>query len=181
MANGNGNGHSNGHANGNGGRKRKAGERKTPATEIVQPTDEELEIRVAYCFNLLAQGFKPWEVRKSFMEEFGVVRRTADNYISRARKQIADQMKVPLIELKNESLALYRALSMDTTKRDVVRTRARALLDDLLGLKSPREHWHSGPKGGDIPIAGHAPQLIVNVVNVASSPEPPNMLPEKAG
>jgi hypothetical protein len=176
MAEANGNGHSNGHStNGNGKKK------PIPQSEREQPTDEQFEQRVAFCFNLLSQGMKPWDVRAKFCAEFGLKKRSADRYLTRARNLVAAQLKIPLSDLRNESLALYRAMSLDGRRKPAQRLRARALLDDLMGIRAPRALEHSGPKGGEIPLPAAAmPQLIVNVVTAVTPPAPTlNVLPEK--
>lgn len=190
MAGTNGNGHSNGHTNGNGNGKSPAGKpqnpkgkstgrKNVPHSEQVKPTAEEMEIRVAFCFNLLAQGVKVWQVRERCCKKFELSPRTVERYLTRARNLIAQQIKVPLVELRNESLALYRAVAMDAKAPIKDRLRARALLDDLMGIRAPRTHEHSGPKGGDIPLKpGVTPTLIVNVVAAAAVQSPaPAALP----
>jgi hypothetical protein len=117
---------------------------------------------------LLAQGRKPWQVRKLFCKKFKVSPRSAFRYLSRARKLVAKQINIPLVDLKNESLAIYRAVSIDPAASRSERLAARKALDDLMGIRSPREHIITGRgKSGAVAVENRTPQLVINVVQVS--------------
>jgi hypothetical protein len=133
-----------------------------------RPNKLQVKIRIHFCFARLSQGEKWWKVRNAFCKKYGVCKRTAMRYVSWAREEVAKQIEIPLVDLKNESLAMYRQISIDPAASRSERLAARKALDDLMGIRSPREHIITGRgKGGAVAVENRTPQLVINVVQVS--------------
>lgn len=101
-------------------------------------TKEEMEERHQVALSLLQQGTRPYRVASVLMEKYGITRRRAGDYVTRARSEIN------LDEAANRSVAYLMGVVEDSSNDQQARMdAARALAK----LGKPVKMEHAGPDG----------------------------------
>lgn len=114
--------------------KQKPGKVGTASKPKNRHTKAEQELIVRLIVRLLEQGETKGEIKRIVSKQFGIVARTIEVYISRARGVIAENTGATIAELRNEAylrlLKVYRSTSNERNKLLAVQG-----MIDLLGLK----------------------------------------------
>ena len=134
-----------------------------------RPTQEEFRERVQLVKQLLASGYRRWEIKKHICEKFlGIKVRVVEHYISHARAILLDETGKPKAILRGESYGVYLSAikAPDCEWRDKIR--AQEAIDRLLGLCEPVHSRQevTGPNGGPVQLVAipDDPKRLTEVV-----------------
>lgn len=127
--------------------------KKKPGGQIGNPgrtPEAEVERRVSECRVALESHFTKGEIKKQMKEKYGVDARTVENYLSRAREQIVQEVAETREYLRSQSVAVYRRIlrSPDSTAKDKIM--AQRQIDHILGLHAPWKVAQTDTDGKDI-------------------------------
>jgi hypothetical protein len=121
-------------------------ERKRPG----RTSEAEYEYRIGIVRSLLAQKKKKWQIKEYCSDEWGLCSRTVDNYITKARKQMLEEVDTtPEVEFLEASAYLDELMSDDTVPPSV-RLAARAEKSSMWGIKKPQKVAVTDSQGRDI-------------------------------
>lgn len=112
-------------------------------------TREQSDERIEFTARMVAKLLYPSEIKRGFIQKFGEMSaRNIENYISRARKLLQKQAKMPPEDAKD--LAVSQLLDIMRSGKPGERTGALRLWADIHGLAAPVKLEHTGAAGGPI-------------------------------
>ena len=100
-----------------------------------KPTRKEYLARVKLCMDLLGRGYRKTDIKVVVKKQYGVSYRTVENYLSRARAMLLDELGTTREEQRSRSLDLYRSVLKDSTSSARERILAQQRIDKVLGLE----------------------------------------------
>ena len=107
----------------------------TPRRKPVRPTRKQFEERTDRAGELLRYGYRDSQIRKMLSGEFGIPRMTSNDYITRARKILLEEIGVPKTEHQANAYAFYSGVVADEEEGTFARLAAQKRIDKLLGLE----------------------------------------------
>lgn len=113
--------------------KKKTTTKKNPG----KTSEDQLEERVAATKDLLAKGMYKGQIKKAISEQYGVSRATVENYLSRARKILIEELKQTTDVHKSDALGFYKSVLADPTATTGNKIQAQKRIDFILGLHAP--------------------------------------------
>jgi len=116
----------------------------------IRPTRAEHAKRIEFVRKMLGAGATTQDIKAAMRSTYDVRWKTIYRYLARAREQLLAATGKPRADHIAESFELYRQVQADPKEKGLVKLKARALIDKLLGLETPQRHEHSGP--GESPI-----------------------------
>jgi hypothetical protein len=132
-----------------------------------QPTEREIDDRVAFARDTyLRHRFKSTQI-KAIRDEFGVSRRTAETYLSRARQEIRSLSDATWMEKREASYEFYLSIVMDETKPPNSRIKAQGAIDKLFGLDAPIKIARTDSDGNDLDLDGAADRVSALAQRIA--------------
>ena len=106
----------------------------SPPQPRVRTSPQRSEQIVRLIKKMIGRGSFISEIKTAIAEEFQLSRRSVERYLTRARREMLDEVEQNLEHHRADSLFFYRSVidSPKSTERD--RLRARERIDRLLGL-----------------------------------------------
>ena len=86
---------------------------------------------------MLGMGKYPSEIKQAVSQKFHLSRRSVERYMKRARREMVENLNIPVKEHRAEALYFYRSVVSDPNSSQRERLRARERIDKLLGLDIP--------------------------------------------
>lgn len=137
--------------------ERKKAKQKRPGNksrkEVKRPTETEIEERIQFAINLrLNTTMYKCEQKVAIAERFGVTRKTAEEYLGRAKVVMNDQRNRDTSELMDEAYLRLRGHAVSDEASRMERIKAETEIIKLMGLASPTKHAITDSEGNDISI-----------------------------
>lgn len=143
-----------------------------PPRGLTRCTAAEVEVRVGEVVALLAQGHSRRDVLQYAAEKWGMAERTVDDYLRRARHEMAEAIRGDVDEMVGELAGWYRQQYKTAIEaKDIgFALRAGALMARLLGLDHAARVGSGGGSGKADPDA-KAASLLRGVYGVEGEGE----------
>lgn len=103
------------------------------------PTRDERDQIVANAIALISKGMSIGKVRQALKKTYGFTTRTAENYLSRARKDILKAADRTEDDFRAEAFAFLEGLRGDEKLDAHARLRAQEQISDLMALNKPKK------------------------------------------
>lgn len=124
----------------------------------IKPTIDQYQARVDLCITLLATRMHKSQIKSAIRQfvakQMGIDRevsaRTCEEYLSRAREQMAERRKQTTDQHINNGLGLYEQLIRDSKTPHHVKLRAQERIDILLGIEAPKRTEITGAEGAPL-------------------------------
>jgi len=101
----------------------------------VKPTKKQYIKRIKLCADLLGRGYRKCDIKLILSRQYDIGYRTCENYLSRARAMLLDELGISREEARSRSVDLYRSVMKDETASNRERLLACQRLDKVLGLE----------------------------------------------
>ena len=101
----------------------------------VRPTKVQYLARIKLCCDLLSRGYRKFELKGILKRQYGVSFRTCENYLSRARAMLLNEMGITREEARSQSCDLYKSIIKDPASTPREKILAPQRLDKVLGLE----------------------------------------------
>ncbi len=117
-------------------------------------SEAEVDKRIYTAKVMLAQGLDKREIKGAFRREFNVTSaRQIEDYISRAKAELAEERRQDVEALADSSYAFYVSIASDPNESAQARIKARKRADELcgIGLIHKHQHVHAHVNGDEPP------------------------------